>query len=386
MTTTPRCENDMIEIQRPSMPDVRRIPAERIVIGVAGDYKPCVAKLPGGELLTVAFRTGGKAGGTRRIGGRDVPLMHEEIILFRSTDGGRTWSDSRNLNLPGREPYFTILSDGTMLMTVHLLAQDVRNEWGYCSAFVHRSTDGGQTWRSTRFSGEDLPGWEPGEVTCSSRNVLELFDGSLILGVATGKGVNHLYRSDDKGATWRRAEACVFQPPQDAPEGRSWSSVLWLGETIFSQAANGDLLAILRGASRRVHADHHADQHSRMMLYRSGDGGRTWLHGQQGNEDGEMYPAILKLLDGRLLLTFTVRSLHPPLGVRAVLGRETPDGVAFDFRRDRFMLDVKTPMDKASGGGFGRTVQLEDGALVTSCSYMGEDDQFHCEVIRWRLP
>jgi hypothetical protein len=386
MTATPRYENDMIDIHRPSMPDVRRSPAERIPIGVSGDYKPCVAKLPGGELLTVAFQTGGKAGGTRRIGGQDVPLMHEEIILFRSTDGGRTWSDSRNLNLPGREPYFTILSDGTMLMTAHLLAQDVRNEWGYCSVFVHRSTDGGQTWQSIRFPGEELPGWEPGEVTCSSRNVLELADGSLILGMATGKGVNYLYRSDDRGATWRRAEACAFESPAGKQEDRSWSSVLWLGETIFRQAANGDLLAILRGASRRVHADHHADQHSRMMLYRSGDNGGNWSYGELGNADGEMYPAILKLFDGRLLLTFTVRSLHPPLGVRALLGRETPDGMTFDFRHDRFMLDVKTPIDKPSGGGFGRTVQLEDGALVTSYSYMGEDDQFHCEVIRWRLP
>ena len=386
MSTHTHDPNDVIEIQHPSTPDVRHIPAERSPIGVAGYYKPCIAKLPSGQLLTVAFQTGRKAGGSRLIAGQDVPLMHEEIILFRSSDGGRTWSVSQQLNLPGREPYLTVLSDGTLLMTVHLLAQDIRNKWGYCSVFVHRSTDEGNTWQRTRFPGEELPGWEPGDVMCSSRNVLELADGSLILGVATGKGVNYLYRSDNKGATWRRVEACSFQLPQDAPEGRSWSNVLWLGETIFRQAGNGDLLAILRGASRRVHADHHADQHSRMMLFRSGDGGRTWLHGQLGNEDGEMYPAILQLLDGRLLLTFTVRSLHPPLGVRAVLGKETPDGMAFDFQHDRFMLDVKTPIDKPSGGGFGRTVQLEDGTLVTSTSYMGEDDQFCCEVIRWRLP
>jgi hypothetical protein len=60
------------------------------------------------------------------------------------------------------------------------------------------------------------------------------------------------------------------------------------------------------------------------------------------------------------------------------------------------MLDTKTPARLAagyhggpflgSGGGFGPTVQLDDGMLVTSYSYRGEDAETHLEVIRWRLP
>ena len=72
--------------------------------------------------------------------------------------------------------------------------------------------------------------------------------------------------------------------------------------------------------------------------------------------------------------------------MRAVLGEKRDDGFSFDFEHDRLMLDAKTPLDQPSGGGFGRTVQMEDGTLVTSYSYMGGDGAFHCEVVRWRLP
>ena len=96
--------------------------------------------------------------------------------------------------------------------------------------------------------------------------------------------------------------------------------------------------------------------------------------------------SLLKLQDKRLLLTFTVRDLKPPLGVRAIVGTETDDGFGFDFAHDRIMLDTKTPIGQPQGGGFGPTLQLDDGTLITSCSYRGNDGKSHLEVIRWRLP
>ena len=81
-----------------------------------------------------------------------------------------------------------------------------------------------------------------------------------------------------------------------------------------------------------------------------------------------------------------MRDLHPPLGVRALFGEETPEGFTFDFARDRLMLDAATPVGKSQGGGFGPTVQLDDGTLVTSYSYRGDDDQTHLEVVRWHAP
>lgn len=99
-----------------------------------------------------------------------------------------------------------------------------------------------------------------------------------------------------------------------------------------------------------------------------------------------MYPAILRLADGRLLLTFTVRTLREPLGIRAVLGEELEDGFRFDCAHDRFLLDPQTASGVTSGGGFGPTVQLDDGTLVTSCSWRDAEHITHMEVMRWRLP
>jgi len=67
------------------------------------------------------------------------------------------------------------------------------------------------------------------------------------------------------------------------------------------------------------------------------------------------------------------------------VGAETDDGFQFDFAKDRLLLDTRTPIGKSQGGGFGPTVQLADGTLVTSYSYRGADDKTHLEVVRWKL-
>jgi len=199
-----------VQIGNPrSLPAVT-LDCDRIPLGEPDDYKPCIARMPDGELLLTAFHQHKREGNK----------VMEQTLLFRSKDGGKTWSRPEKLSLLGREPYLTVLPDGTIFITGHLLAQDVRNQWGYTCGF---------------------------------------------------------------------------------------------------------------------------------------------------------------------LLTFTVRKRQPPLGVRAIPGIETDDGFEFDFAHDRIMLDTKTG-SRYQGGGFGPTAQLDDGTLVTSCSYRGEDDKTHLEVVRWKLP
>jgi hypothetical protein len=348
---------------------------ERVPVGVTGDYKPCINKLPGGELLTVAFHQNKL----------DHDKIREDILLFRSSDGGHTWSPSQTPDIVGREPYLTVLKDGTLLLIVHLLPQDIRNVDGYSHAYVHRSDDGGKTWTTTRTQPEE---WPPKTETVTSRNVLEMADGSLMLLVSgNGKGHDAVWRSRDAGRTWsEKYPAPVEGLRDDYP-------FPFFGETVLWQASSGKVYAIVRVDSKFFPPlpGHNitlgeTDHYDRMILYGSDDEGHTWKLVRDFGDYGEMYPAILRLQDGRLLLTFTVREVKRPLGVRAVLGVEEPDGLAFNFEQPRFILDAKTPNDKDSGGGFGRTVQLDDGTLVTSYSYRGEDNDVHCETVRWKIP
>ncbi len=355
-----------------------RLPVVRSGVGTPHDYKPCIAKLPSGELLIVAFRGHGLADGKIR----------EDESLFRSLDEGNTWSDAETLSLPGREPYFSMARDGTLFMTAHLTETDIRNRHGYLHSYLHRSNDGGHTWDSTPLLATDVPGAPASAWTHTSRNVLELSNGDLILGVSTPGGNDFLWRSTDGGKTWDRSLKCVF-------EGIDPQKLWWpfMAETVFWQARNGDLLGIFRVDPKLVPPlpdtetpEAKTDQSERLIVLRSRDGGEHWtLDKPLGSYYGEMYPAILRLADGRLLLTFTVRAERTPLGVHAVLGKETGDGFEFDFHNDRIVIDAKTPTELSSGGGFGPTVQLSDGSLVTAYSYRGEDSATHLEVARWRL-
>ncbi|MBI1916304.1 MAG: exo-alpha-sialidase [Planctomycetes bacterium] len=294
------------------------IECERVPLGEPDDYKPCIALLPSGELLLTAFHPYEKKGGK----------VFEQNLLFRSKDGGKTWSKPQKLDLLGREPYLTVLKDGTVFMTGHLLAQDIRNKHGYTQPyFVWRSKDGGKTW--------------------------------------------------DKS---QKCEPKDFKSQYGFFGGETW---LW-------QARSGKIWALVRVDSNELPIKGRPiksknDQSDHFILFSSADGGRTFDRIRDFGDYGEMYMSIVRLQDKRLLLTFTVRDLNPPLGVRALPGEETKDGFTFDFSKDRVLLDTKTG-SRFQGGGFGPTVQLKDGTLVTSYSYRGKDDKTHLEVVRWKLP
>ena len=367
--------HDSVLVQSPRMLGVEKIPCERIPLGEPEDYKACVAVCPSAELLLVMFHQHQK----------DDGKVLEENLLFRSVDGGKTWSGPKKLDLVGREPFLTVLKDGTIFMTGHLASRDVRNRDGYVHSYLHRSQDGGCTWSTMRIEPEEF---RPRIVSLTTRNVLEMADGSLLLGVSehAPESKTFMWRSLDKGQTWPEKYPARFE---DVPKDYPWTI---LGEAHLWQARSGKIYAILRvGANNSWPlpgtTDPGAnDQSERMVVYASADRGRNWRKVRDLGGYGQMYPSITRLGGDRLLLTFTQRAVSPPLGVRAVLGRETEDGFAVDLERDQIMLDTKTPLDKASGGGFGPTVQLKDGTLVTSYTYRGADNRTHAEIVRWRLP
>ena len=364
--------NEPITVYNPVQLPTAPQNAERIPLGEPDDYKPCIARMPDGELLLTAFHQYPKEGNK----------VMEQTLLFRSLDGGRSWSTPEKLDLLGREPYLTVLPDGTIFLTGHLLANDERNRWGYTCGLLHRSTDRGRTWETTRIESEEI---KAGASNHTSRNVIRLKDGTLLLGVDYdgGGGPYLIWRSTDGGKSWNKKTRCE---PRDFASKYGFFG----GETWLWVAESRRIWALVRVDSnelpikdRPIQAGN--DQSDHFILFASDDQGQTFQRMRDFGDYGEMYMSLLRLHDRRLLLTFTVRDLRPPLGVRALLGTETTDGFEFDFGRDRLMLDTKTE-SRFQGGGFGPTVQLDDGKLVTSYSYRGIDGRTHLEVVRWLPP
>jgi hypothetical protein len=114
--------------------------------------------------------------------------------------------------MPTAEPYLSVLSDGTILMTAGAPGNERDNHRGYSCPLLYRSTDLGRTWEETEVGIEDALGAADKNVTGISRNVLELQDGSVIFGVGVGapNGREYLWRSSDKGRTWDKTLRCKY--------------------------------------------------------------------------------------------------------------------------------------------------------------------------------
>jgi hypothetical protein len=391
----------LIRIHNPDrLPDAP-IDVERMAIGAPGDYKPVITKLPNNDLYISAYRSNVPAGVEPVPGYPDIKSrILEPPLIFRSQDGGRTWSGPKLINIAGKEPYIHAADDGTLFITTHIVHQNILNREDpcYCYGMLHRSDDLGETWTSMRAEPDVIRAQNREYVNCTTRFPLQLNDGSLLL-AASGVGVdaNTMMRSTDGGKTWPQRIACEFDNnPPDYP----WPI---MGEGVLWQARSDKIYGLFRVDTRdwaeidddplELDRNKLHDQFDRLILCSTTDLGSHWKQESDFGRYGQMYPSILRLQDGRLLLTFTQRANQRPLGLRAVIGTEHDDGFEFDINRDVIVIDQHTPDHLASGGGFGCTVQLDDGTLVSSYSYRtdvdtfaGPDRQLHCEVARWRLP
>tara|TARA_B100000809_G_scaffold263815_1_gene317991 strand:- start:1454 stop:2719 length:1266 start_codon:yes stop_codon:yes gene_type:complete len=367
------------------------ITVKRTALGIPNDYKPWIAQLPNGTLLLVAFCFGPVDG---------VEGYMERAVFWRSTNGGKSWAArEERQDVHGREFSLNVLHDGTILMPCHLLALDLSNRAKYTLSKLFRSTDLGATWSEIQIGPEGFP---PGANTATDWTTVQYRDrknpGRWITrfgvsiqhgGEDAGKAVG-FWKSTDSGATWDR----TFHPDTDG-----WVDV----DGFFSQSttyrsSKGTLLHPVRVDRTGPHwhiagtpeklKEERGDNGDRMMLWKSTDNGDSWRrHGMDGRfgHYGEMYPRFLRLQDGGLLLTFTVRSNSTDgysLGLRAIISND--DGKSWNFRQDRLVLSSVNY--GASGGGFGNTVQLMDGTLVSCYSYRGKDGMTHVEAMRWSLP
>ncbi|MBP85528.1 MAG: hypothetical protein CMJ64_02240 [Planctomycetaceae bacterium] len=374
-----------IKVHQPKRLSAEPIPAKRTPLGIPEDYKPWIVKLKDERLMIVAFHAGRNP-------------VNEYAVFWRSADGGRTWGKREpRKDVPGREFAVTCLADGSLVMTCHFLEQDAMNKAGYTYSKLFRSGDDGATWQELRVGPEGFPAKVS---TNTDRNVFEIPASEnpkkmiAYVGISTS-GLHEnkqdyvsLWRSTDGGKTWDKTLK---------PDVAGWDDYDgFFGQSSTYRSPSGKLLHVVRVDRRGKYwklgdlklGQEEGDQGDRMMIWKSIDNGRKWSrldeHGDFGTY-GEMYPRFLKLADGRLLFTFTVRSNSTDdhaLGLRALISYD--DGETWDFAHDRLIIDDIN--QGASGGGYGNTVQMKDGSLVSCYSHRGTDGKTHVEAVRWRMP
>jgi hypothetical protein len=299
----------------------REIPVQRFVMMTMGGFWPVIQKLPDGR-LGVVTRDGDAHLGER---GR--------LVFVNSADGGESWSRAALISADGpdnRNPAFGVCQDGDLLAAfvkadLYVDGDYTSSEKGDPNIYISRSADGGETW--SRGTPIDSGG---SEITRAGGSpfgkMVTLEDGTMLLAFYSSGGV-WLLKSGDNGKTWT--------DPVRIAEG--------MGECALCDLGGGRLMAVMRSGT--------------LLQSDSTDGGLSWSSPRRITGEKEYPGDVLRLKDGRLLLTYGRRL--PPYGVQGMISDD--GGKTWD--RDRRLLLVGD--SRASDCGYPSSIQREDGLIVT---------------------
>ncbi|MFQ5537300.1 MAG: hypothetical protein ACE5GJ_07590 [Gemmatimonadota bacterium] len=213
---------------------------------------------------------------------------NDERGVFRTTDGGATWE--RVLYVDENTGAIDIVMDPSDPNTLFAaMYQRHRTVFGFSAggpgSGLYRTTDGGETWTELT---RGLPEGDKGRIGIGiyRRNPHIVY--ALVESRAQGRG---LYRSEDRGESWEKVSGRNPRPmyfslvrvdPTD-------ESRVYLGGVQFSISDDGGRTWMEGNAAEGIHVDHHAlwidptdPQH--LILGNDGgvassrDGGRSWRH------------------------------------------------------------------------------------------------------------
>ena len=323
----------------------RPLETHRFIMITMGGYWPVILALPNGELGVVTRDGAGHIGARGR------------LVWITSPDGGESWSHATVISDRGpddRNPAFGIAADGTLLASFIRADRYVDGNWtpqkdrgGDTPMWISRSNDNGSSWGEAEpVDGQGNEKWsyagrtgpdDPHRYYSPFGKMITLADGTILMGYGIGTtekpgaGAAFLIRSRDGGRTWIDSV--------NLGEG--------YGEPAIFHVAGDRFLAILRGTT----------DFTGLAQIDSEDGGYTWSEPRKLTVNAEHPGDVIRLQDGRLLLTYGRRAT--PYGIQGMVSRD--DGRTWDENNKILLVGDSARSDQ----GYPSTIQRDDGTIVT---------------------
>lgn len=284
-----------------------------------------------------------------------------DIVVRRSTDGGKTWGDpvvvaqgdNSTAETTGYgDPTLLRLADGTLVLTS--CSGNLGFGSGLKTFIVSKSTDNGVTWSAPSFvtSSNDKLTVKPsiGDFFITSGQGIVTPEGImmyLVVSKYNGANTNFVIYSTDNGEHWTIDDQVVYNNGDEAKleqlndgsliasirqgNGRGFNfgtytknndgtvSFSWGTQYQNTQLHNGgnannqDILYYSRNADGEKDILLHSmttGTHANLNLYMSFDAGKNWLQAAQLQSKGTRYVTMSKLPNGDLALLFEDQSLN----------------------------------------------------------------------------
>jgi hypothetical protein len=321
---------------------------------------PKLALLPNGDVLAAVYN--------QPVHG----VRPGDVELHASTDGGVTWSKrgtaTRHTGDSARFNHaLGVTRTGNIIVLAGGWDYHPRDEKGtyrkkkLLRPTAARSNDGGRTWTTT----DSFPNGADGMTLVPFGSIETGADGALRVAA-------YSYNSEAKP----RVDVCYSAVSRD--DGVTWT----LGSVVGQPAANetdlvhlggGRWLAAARNLGPPGGRGHSTD------IYASDDDAKTWRLLATPTEANQHPADVLKLADGRVVLTFGDRR-PDHLGVAVM--------ISGDAGKTWTAAAPLTAGILTRDAGYPSSVQLKDGTIVTGY-YASKSQQYsgyQFGVVRWRLP
>ena len=210
---------------------------------------------------------------------------HRERGLFKTTDGGRTWINTKFID---DDTGFTdVAMDPSNSNVLYAAAyQRRRTPWGFSGggpgSGLYKTTDAGRTWTKLTTG---LPSGDLGRIG------IDIYrkNASVVYATIEHRREGGIYRSDDAGRNWAKINSLNPRPSyysQVRIDPGNDRRIYVLGPSLYVSDDGGKTFR--SDGARNVHVDHHAlwiDPHDTTNLvigndggiFMSRDGARTWM-------------------------------------------------------------------------------------------------------------